>query len=599
MSTTSFPDLVQGTRLTTYFEGNFTVHHYDESDDENDSRPTNRSEFWEHKKVLGEGGGGTVCLQMCAHGKRKQDARAVKFIRASNWKAQCLSELETIARFSQKRYSKYFVKMLGWYEESDTLCIAMEHLPLGDLQQYVKQEGVIPEPDVQAVIHQVLEGLDVMHCENFAHRDIKPGNILIKAQPPRPWWVKISDFGISKRLASSMALLSRSRGTMLYMAPELPMEDPEGPFHVDYRAADLWSLGIMVFYLLTQTYPFPTHGSLSRYLSRPDAFPSHKLLEGGASAEADSFIRAIVKGSPDERPSSSQALSHRWLQALGSSKLPPSSFLLVKDSVQQAPSSSHESNVDPWATQSSAHSSQLSTTKMSDQPITKVPVPKQYPTIHSDPDVAQLLPSPPISLPHHASETASRSLVGPSSGSAYRQQQIIDVKSETKAPVVSSEPRSSPLTSGLTVLLPLRQRGTTSLMQSPEANQEDTDARIAMKTPIWRSNINVFRPWSDINVPRPAEDSFPTADWVTLMRGGDSTIDTAHPLGGWHMGYSIGAFLEEMNNLLTAYSLALQLAGLLPRTISQLKIQEDNGMYFEDPSDRDDADNEAARRCFA
>ncbi len=51
----------------------------------------------------------------------------------------------------------------------------MEYFPLGDLQQLMIQIGPMDEADVRVVIHQVLEGLCYMHCEGFAHRDIKPG----------------------------------------------------------------------------------------------------------------------------------------------------------------------------------------------------------------------------------------------------------------------------------------------------------------------------------------------------------------------------------------------------------------------------------------
>ncbi|KAJ3539487.1 hypothetical protein NM208_g5209 [Fusarium decemcellulare] len=143
----------------------------------------------------------------------------------------------------------------------------MEHLHSGDLQHYVDQHGGMAEPDLQAVIRQVLKGLDFMHRENFTHRDIKPGNILIKTQSPK-WWVKISDFGISKRLASSMVLLSKSKGAIACMAPELPISGAEKD---------------------DKTLPFPSQESLSRYLSREDAFPGQKLVDKGASVEAAYF----------------------------------------------------------------------------------------------------------------------------------------------------------------------------------------------------------------------------------------------------------------------------------------------------------------------
>lgn len=51
----------------------------------------------------------------------------------------------------------------------------MEYFPLGDLQQHMSKTGPMAEADVCVIIYQVLEGLNYMHREGFAHRDIKPG----------------------------------------------------------------------------------------------------------------------------------------------------------------------------------------------------------------------------------------------------------------------------------------------------------------------------------------------------------------------------------------------------------------------------------------
>lgn len=60
----------------------------------------------------------------------------------------------------------------------------MEYFPLGDLQQLMDKTGLISEADVRVIISQVLEGLGHMHCEGFAHRDVKPG--VSRLSPPLP-----------------------------------------------------------------------------------------------------------------------------------------------------------------------------------------------------------------------------------------------------------------------------------------------------------------------------------------------------------------------------------------------------------------------------
>jgi len=64
------------------------------------------------------------------------------------------------------------VKFLGWFETPETLYIAMEYLPEGDLTKHLSSP--LPQETVQTISKQVLEGLKVMHQGGMAHRDLKP-----------------------------------------------------------------------------------------------------------------------------------------------------------------------------------------------------------------------------------------------------------------------------------------------------------------------------------------------------------------------------------------------------------------------------------------
>ena len=64
------------------------------------------------------------------------------------------------------------MKFLGWFEEPETLYIAMEYLPEGDLTKYLSSR--LQQETVQTISMQILEGLKVMHQKGIAHRDLKP-----------------------------------------------------------------------------------------------------------------------------------------------------------------------------------------------------------------------------------------------------------------------------------------------------------------------------------------------------------------------------------------------------------------------------------------
>jgi serine/threonine protein kinase len=204
----------------------------------------------------------------------------------------------------------------------------------------------MPEADVRVIIYQVLEGLHYMHREGFAHRDIKPGvafpvrprpgrrctltnlclqNVLIKSLPPEgDWWVKLSDFGISKRIHGPTEVLSTVKGTPQYMAPELTTHEAGSGIRVDNRASDMWSLGEMSHRMLTATAAFSSQLSLFRYMIWSDSLPFQELAKHGASGDVESFIRALMKPTPEHRLTSDKALEHTWIQ-----RCKPSSVIRV------------------------------------------------------------------------------------------------------------------------------------------------------------------------------------------------------------------------------------------------------------------------------
>ncbi len=106
----SLSERVRDNRLETSFEGKLTIHHYDDSDEE-ERRSDQRSECWEETQLLGRGGFGEVLLQRCVEGKRIAELCAVKRIERSISRRHgakefdFAAELEAIARFSHRRVS--------------------------------------------------------------------------------------------------------------------------------------------------------------------------------------------------------------------------------------------------------------------------------------------------------------------------------------------------------------------------------------------------------------------------------------------------------------------------------------------------------------
>ncbi|OQE20308.1 hypothetical protein PENSTE_c013G05668 [Penicillium steckii] len=312
------PDLVRDSKLETRFLPDFSVetvhtYHWHEAEPAQ-RRPVSLSEHWKRQRKIGGGGYSTVWLEKCPkHSRYGVQLRAVKQIETGGRFARIdfNRELEAIAKFSHPKYERCFVKSFGWYNTPDNLFISMEYMDLGDLHDYLLDRPALPESQVQDISYQILEGLQMMHENEFIHRDLKPKNILIKSHPPQgEWWVKIGDFGISKRMEESPETSTTLRGTTGFIAPELyGFINPGSPY-----STDMWSFGEIIYQMLTKKPVFKPISQLSSYIYHPEAFPSTALSDAGVTAICIDFIQSLMKPKPESRLTTKMALDHRWIQ---------------------------------------------------------------------------------------------------------------------------------------------------------------------------------------------------------------------------------------------------------------------------------------------
>ncbi|KAJ5926171.1 hypothetical protein N7516_007944 [Penicillium verrucosum] len=298
----TIPDWVLDSKLETHFLPGSqyeTVHTYYEQESLS-HRPVKKSEHWQREKKIGDGGFGEVWLERCTKGNSHgHDVRAIKQM-----------EVRRQVDYGHQQYERCFVKSFGWYETEARLFIAMEYLELGDLQDYLlDQSQPLPEFEAQCIMSQILEGLDLMHENGYAHRDLKPNNILLRSCPPNDWWVKIADFGISKRVEDSLGKSTTIKGTFGYIAPELFGFTPKGTPY----AVDIWAAGEIMFQVLTKQPTFKHPGLVFNYVQTPNIFPSNQLLANEVSQPGVEFVLSLMHPTPAGRRSAKDALQHSWI----------------------------------------------------------------------------------------------------------------------------------------------------------------------------------------------------------------------------------------------------------------------------------------------
>jgi serine/threonine protein kinase len=200
--------------------------------------------------------------------------------------------------------------------------LVMELLDGQDLGDLLAEQGPLAPAAVIHYIRQACEGLREVHRHHIVHRDLKPENLLMLPLPNGTELVKIIDFGISKRLGRrSSTEPSTNAGSPHYMAPEQLETPPE----LDARV-DVWSLGVVMYELLTGHLPFDGPGMLEIFAAVIGAEPTPiSSFRTDVPPELEQLVSRCLEKDPRRRYQSVDELD---LDLAGIPLLPKSACVL-------------------------------------------------------------------------------------------------------------------------------------------------------------------------------------------------------------------------------------------------------------------------------
>ncbi len=206
-----------------------------------------------------------------------------------------LQEYEMIAEIDHPNIVRIYDLGVG----DDHAHIAMEYIDAGDLKRRIL--AGITEPDAVRYLRQIGSALATIHEVGILHRDLKPGNIMLRSDDS----IALIDFGLAKRMRLRMELTDDGEifGTPYYMSPEQGHGNG-----VDHRS-DIYSLGVIFYEMLTGTKPFRADTAMGIiYLHAQAPIP----LLSPRFAKYQVLINMMLAKDPDDRMQSAAEIEE-WL----------------------------------------------------------------------------------------------------------------------------------------------------------------------------------------------------------------------------------------------------------------------------------------------
>jgi len=248
-------------------------------------------------EILGRHGAGAFGIVFKARLSGGDTTLAVKALKPEHRDdPQALERFLREARALQQVSDPHVVGIRGVGERGGIPFVVMDFVAGPDLATLLVREGPLPAARAARLGAGIARGLAAIHREGIVHRDLKPHNVLVAPQDH----AVIADFGIARRDgATRLTQTGQLAGTPLYMAPELFLGEPAA------APADVYSLGTILFELLTGSVPFPAEDALTAITAIRER-PTPRLPAPVPEPLADLVHRLLGK-EPEARPTASEA----------------------------------------------------------------------------------------------------------------------------------------------------------------------------------------------------------------------------------------------------------------------------------------------------
>ncbi|SPN96894.1 related to protein kinase CDC5 [Cephalotrichum gorgonifer] len=260
-------------------------------------------------KLLGKGGFAICFNAQLQSTKQRFALKIVKSTMPPKMEQKFQTELQIHSKMRQRNIVQFFRAFT--FEQSTFL--VLEICPNGSLMDMVKRRKGLTEPEVRFYAVQMAGAIKYMHGKGIIHRDLKMGNIFLDSRMN----AKIGDFGLAALVVTGRDMQTIRRttlcGTPNYIAPEILQKGKKGHDHM----VDIWSLGIIMFAMLTSKPPFQsstTDEIYRRARDRDYEWPDPETTQKFISDEAKDLVASMLE-SPELRPEPDAIVDHAWFRS--------------------------------------------------------------------------------------------------------------------------------------------------------------------------------------------------------------------------------------------------------------------------------------------